>query len=76
MHKPSLPTPQGPGPQPPWLWIAGAILLLLILMTLLFRRGDDFLTDRAASSYLHTNSLPAGVVTMGRNESFEFIGYI
>jgi tetratricopeptide (TPR) repeat protein len=50
MNKPAPPTQQQPEPHVPWLWIIGAILLLVILMTLLFRRGDNLLTDGAHSA--------------------------
>jgi hypothetical protein len=56
MNKSTSPTPQESGPRPPWLWVVAAILLLLILMTLLFRRGDEIMWDRTASLFPYTNS--------------------
>ena len=56
MKKPTLPALQESGPQPPWLWVIAAVLLLLILMTLLFRRGDEIMWDRTASLFHYTNS--------------------
>jgi hypothetical protein len=54
--KPSLETTKEPGSRPPWLWVLAAILLLLILMTLLFRRGDEIMWDRTASLFHDTDS--------------------
>jgi len=48
MNRPIAPDAKLSAPHPPWLWVVVSVGIIVLLMLVLFRHGDDLLTEQPA----------------------------